>query len=214
MGFGIKVDVPAPKVEVPKIEVPKVEVPKVDVGAAVSGAVSGASMAAAGAVASATAAVTGAASAVAGAVASATTAAASAASSLASVAGAIADVAVSFTGAIEDLVLEPHLQLDANASWGDTHFEKGPIWIRVALPRDKAKERTDLLHLYSGSGGFDEQKTISAFAEAGETTVDVLFEDAPMNETFSLEITRGDAPPRRLFADVAYGDLRKTRKRF
>jgi len=36
------------------------------------------------------------------------------------VVGAIGDVAAGFTGAIEDFVPEPHLSLDANASYGKT----------------------------------------------------------------------------------------------
>jgi hypothetical protein len=214
MGFGLNV-----KVEVPKVEVPKVEVPKVDVAAAaknvtssVTGAVSGAIDSAKSTVNSA---VDSAKSAVAGAVSAATDAVESAKASLATVAGAIAEVAVSFKGAIEDIVLEPHLTLDANASFGKTKFEKGPLWIRVECPAGEAKISKDILHLYSGSGTFDEEKKINEFIEDDGVTVLLKFEDAPMNETFSLEVHSDTGGlPKVIFKNVAYGNLRKTKKRF
>jgi hypothetical protein len=213
MGFGIKVDV--------KVPAPKVELPKVDVGAAVTGVAN----AAAGAVASTTAAVTGAVAsttaAVTVAVASATAAVTGAVSSLSSVAGAIADVAVSFTGAIEDLVLEPHLQLDANASYSDTKFEKGPIWIFVDLTPEEAADAADTLHIFSKSGNYDRRYAIrdnyvadsdsdsdATEEDLGYSMVKIRFEDAPMSESFSLEVVPQGAPPYVVFRDISYGDLR------
>jgi hypothetical protein len=198
MGFGIDV-----KVEVPKVEVPKVEVPKVDVGAAVTGAAS----AATGAVASAVGAATAGASAALG---SATKAAAS----LAGTAGALADVAVSFTGPCVDLVLEPHLVLDANASYADTGFEKGPVRIRIDLTAAEAAEHGDTLRLFSGTGSYDQSKRISDYVESTEATIVVRFEAAPMNETFSLQVIPAQGEPHLVFSGVPYGDLRKTKQRF
>lgn len=129
------------------------------------------------------------------------------------VAGAIGEVAVSFTGAAEDLVLEPHLQLDANASWGKTAFEKGPIRVRVDLTRMEADNNTDTIRMVSASGNFDEQKQISTYTESGENTVDVMFENAPMNETFSLEILHDGGEIRTVFSGVPYGDLRNMKGR-
>ena len=201
MGFGLDLDV--------KVEVPKVEVPKVDVGAAVSGAVNAATSAVSGAVSS----VAGAVDSVAGAVSGAVKTATDAVSSLASVAGAIAEVAVSFTGAIEDLVLEPHIQLDANASFGDTQFEKGPVWIRLEMTEDEAKASTDSLHLSCESGAYDKMQRISNFADTNATSVVVVFEEAPMNETFTLELVSGNGDTTQLFSGVAYGHMRKSKDR-
>jgi hypothetical protein len=194
VGFGMKLDV--------KVEVPKIEVPKVDVASAVASTKDAIQGAVSGAVATAT-----------GAVAGAALAASSAASSLSTVAGAIADVAVAFTGAIEDIVLEPHLTLDANASYGDTKFEKGPICIRLDMPADEASTCQDVLHLFSDSRSFDERKAVSAFTDQRASTVVVRFENAPMNETFSLEVLPATGTPHLLFSSVPYGDLRKTRQR-
>ncbi|HMA65314.1 MAG TPA: hypothetical protein VKO63_08950 [Chitinispirillaceae bacterium] len=235
MGFGLNV-----KVEVPKVEVPKVEVPKVDVAAAaknmtssVTGAVSGAidsakstvnsavdsaKSAVAGAVDSAKSAVAGAVdsakSAVDGAVSAATDAVESAKASLATVAGAIAEVAVSFKGAIEDIVLEPHLSLDANASFGKTKFEKGPIWIRVEDNPAEAKTNTDTIHIFSGSGTYDKTQKVCDFTDNNEKTVVLLFEEAPMGERYSLEVIRADGGKKTIFSNITYGDLRKTKQRF
>ncbi len=205
MGFGIKI----------KVEAPKVEVPKVDVAKAVSGATAAAMGAVSGAIDSAKDAVNGAVDSVTGAVNDAVGAATGAIAALSSVAGAIADVAVSFTGSIVDFVLEPHLQLSANASWGDTHFEKGPIRIRVELTPEEASGNGDALHLFSNSGAFDERREIGKFSGDNGTTVVMQFEDAPMNETYSLEVIPEEGgPPRTIFTNIAYGDLRRTKQRF
>lgn len=224
MGFGLNV-----KVEVPKVEVPKVEVPKVDVAAAaknvtssvtgaVSGAIDSAKSTVNSAVDSAKSAVAGAVdsakSAVDGAVSAATDAVESAKASLATVAGAIAEVAVSFTGAIEDFVLEPHLQLDANASFGKTKFEKGPIWIRVEDTPAEAKANTDMIHIFSGSGDYDKTMKVSDFTKDNGKTVDLLFEEAPMGDTFSLEVLKDGGVKKTIFSKVSYGDLRRTKQRF
>jgi hypothetical protein len=212
MGFGIKVDV--------TVEAPKVELPKVDVASAVSGATS----AAAGAVNAAVAAVSGA---VSSAASSATAGADAVAASLSSVPGALGDVAVSFTCEAEDLVLEPHLQLDANASWEDTRFENGPIWIFVDLTPEEADQSTDVLHIFSTSGNYDRRcdicqdylvgdgtdddeasNALPSGSNQGVTIVKVRFDDAPMSERFSLEVVPKDAPPYFVFQDVPYGDLR------
>jgi hypothetical protein len=205
MGFGLNI----------KVEAPKVETPKVDVAAAasqaassVTGAVSGAMGAAMGAVSGAVGAVTGA---VEGAVAGVAATASGAAAALSSVAGAIADVDVSFKGAAEDFVLEPHLQLDANASYGKTKFEKGPIWIRIELTPDEAKLCTDTLHLFSESGEYDAKQKISDYKDNNETTVVIVFEKAPMDEKYSLEIIPEGGEPRVVLSRVPYGDLFKTK---
>ncbi len=199
MGFGIKLDV--------KVEAPKVELPKVDVAAAVGGAVAGATAAVTGAVGAVTGAVTDAVGAVTGAVSGVV-------ESLSSVAGAIADAAVSFTGAIEDGILEPHLQLDANASYGDTKFEKGPVWIRIEMPSNEVDHIGDILHLFTSTGSFDQKKEFRDYDESTPETVDVLFEDAPMDEKYSLEIIPEEGDPHLIFSDIPYGDLRKTKQRY
>lgn len=199
MGFGMKV---------------KVEVPKVDV----AGAVDGVKDAVSGVVDSATSAVSDAVDSAKDAVNSAVDATTDAVNdvkeSLSSVAGAIADVAVSFTGAIEDIALEPHLQLDANASFGKTNFEKGPIWIRIEDTPEKANTNNDLMHLYSGSGEYDTTVKVAEFTKIVGNTVVLLFKDAPMNETYSLEVIRADGSRKSIFASVAYGDLRRTKQQF
>jgi hypothetical protein len=206
MGFGINLNV--------KVEAPKVEVPKVDIASAAKGAVDSAKAAVSGATASATSAVSGAVGAVTGAVSGAVAAASGAAAALSNVAGAIADVAASFTGAIEDLVLEPHCILDANASFGDTKFEKGPIWVRVDLTTEEAQQNDDTIHLWSGSGAYDEKRRICEYHEDDEHGVDVRFDDAPMSDRFSLEILPASGDPKVIFKDVPYGDLRKSKRRF
>jgi len=222
MGFGIKV-------EAPKVEAPKVEVPKVDVAASVNSAVSGVTGAVSGAVDSAKSAVNGAVDsakstvdgavgAVTGAVSSAVDTATSAVESikesLSSVAGAIAEVAVSFTGAIEDIVLEPHLSLDANASWGDTKFEKGAIRIRVEHTPEEAKTSTDTLHVSSESGEYDKSMSLNQFVDDNGRTVLLVFDDAPMDKCYSLEVVHADGSRQVMFRDVPYGDLRNTKQRY
>ena len=204
MGFGMNV----------KVEAPKVEVPKVDV----AGAVDGVKDAVSGAVDSATSAVSDAVDSAKEAVNSAVDAATDAVNdvkeSLSSVAGAIADVAVSFTGAIEDIALEPHLQLDANASFGKTNFEKGPIWIRVEHTPEEAKNNGDSIHLFTSSKKYDKTLPVSRFTKVVGSTVVMLFEDAPMDETYSLEVISADGSMKPIFSSVAYGDLRRTKQRF
>lgn len=219
MGFGLNV----------KVEVPKVEVPKVDVAAAaknvasaatgaVSGAVDSAKSAVNSAVDSAKGAVNDAVGTVTGAVNSAVDAATDAVesvkASLSTVAGAIAEVAVSFTGAIEDFVLEPHLQLDANASYEETLFEKGPLWIRIEMTREEAGTSNDTIHIFSTSGAFDKKKLISDFADANESTVVLLFDDVPMNEKYSLELIEENGISTTLIDGVAYGDFFKSKGEF
>lgn len=207
MGFGIKVDVP-------KVEVPKVEVPKVDVAAVVSGATSAvdsAKAAVTGAVDSAKDAVSDAVGAVTGAVSGAVDAAKAL---LSTVAGAIADVAVNFTGSIEDFVLEPHFSLDANASFGKTKFEKGPIWIRVECTPEEAKANTDMMHVFSATEAYDKKLKVCDFTKDNGRTVDLLFEEAPMGEKYSLEVIKANGGKKIIFSNVAYGDLRRTKQRF
>jgi len=173
-------------VSVPKLEVPKVpEAPKApDVKSAASGAIGSALGGAAKAF------------------------------SLAGVAGALVEAAVSFKGAVVDFAMEPHLVLDANASFGDTKFEKGPIWIRVDLAPAQAKENAETLHLRSDDGAFDGKKKINAFTDAADKTVDILFEDAPMDQTYSLDVIDEQGAAHQMFAGIPYGDLRKTKNRF
>lgn len=210
MGFGLNVKVEAPKVEVPKVDVAAATSSVTD---AISGAVDSAKGAVNDAVSTATAAVNGAVSAATEAANSVVSVATKAVASLTTVAGAIADVAASFTGAIEDIALEPHLSLDANASFGKTQFEKGPIWIRIEMPAGEAKDARETLHLFTGSGSYDKKKLMKDYIESTPDTVDVLFEDAPMDENYSLEIVL-KGKKRTLFKDIPYGDLRKMRMRY
>ena len=207
MGFGIKLDV--------KVEAPKVALPKVDVAAAVSG-VTGAVT---GAAESAKAAITGAVGAVTGVVTGAVSAAAGVASSLSSVAGAVLDVEVSFTGATEDFVLEPHAVLDANGDYQETQFDKGPICILVDLTPEEARRSTDGLHVFSKSGNYDEVRSIAedyvqddrSQIEGRQESIMVMvkFEEAPMSESYSLEIVPTSGAPYCVFQGVTYGDLRR-----
>lgn len=207
MGFGISASVP--KVEVPKVPaapaVPSVPaLPNVpDLAGAVKGAVGAVAGAAGGVAAGAKAAAGG-----------ALGAAAKAGASLAGVAGALAEVAVSFEGASIDVAMEPHMVLDANAGFGETNFEKGPIWIRVDLAPDKAKENHETLHLRSDDGAYDEEKKIDAYSDETAETVDVLFEDAPMDKSYSLDVIDEDGVTHAMFAGIPYGDLRNTKNRF
>ncbi|MEO7424476.1 MAG: hypothetical protein ABI036_04765 [Fibrobacteria bacterium] len=211
MGFGLGGSVSVPKVEVPKVEVPKVEIPKVNVAGAVSGAAAGLAGAVSGAAAGVAA---GAKAAVGGVVGGALGAVGKVAASLAGVAGGLAEVAVSFKGASVDFAMEPHMVLDANASYGDTQFEKGPVWIRVDLTPEKAQENTETLHLRSDDGAFDGKKKINEFSDKSEDTVDVLFEDAPMDQTYSLDVIDEKGVAHSMFAGIPYGDLRNTKNRF
>jgi hypothetical protein len=205
MGFGVNI----------KVEVPKVEPAKVDVAAATAGVTGAVS----GAVDSATKAVTGAVGAVTEAVAGAAAVAAGGAAALSSVAGALVDVDVSFKGEAADLVLEPHLQLEANASYEETEFEKGPIYILIDLTRDEAARATDVLHVFSASGSYDQQKRICDDFHEDDTdttrpddgsptpSLFVKFEEAPMSETYSLEVIQDDDKRYLVFQDVSYGNL-------
>lgn len=219
MGFGLKVKVEAPKVEVPRVDVADAAKSAASAATgAVSGAVDSAKSAINGAVDSAKSAVSGAVDsakgAVDGAIATASSAVESVKASLSTVAGAIAEVAVSFTGAIEDIVLEPHLSLDANASFGNTKFEKGPIWIRVEHTPQEAKSMADSMHIFSASGAYDKTMKVADYTDDNGKTVVLLFEEAPMDETYSLEVIRSNGGKRSIFRNVPYGDLRKTKQRF
>ena len=205
MGFGAKI-----KVETPKVDVPKVD----DVTAAAKGAVTGAIDTAKDTVSATIDKAKDAASGVVGTVTKKIAAVREALPSLTTVAGAIADIAVSFTGAIDDLVLEPHFQLDANASFGETRFEKGPIRIRVDLTPEEGKSCTDMLQLFADSGGYDQKQRIRDFSDSNSQTVIVLFENAPMDKKYSLKVISQQGESRLLFSNVSYGDLRKTKQRF
>lgn len=212
MGFGIDI----------KVDVPKVPIPKVDVAAAVNSAKNAATGAVSGVVDSAKSAVSdsvnSAKNKVSDTIGSVTDAVSgvveTAKASLSTVAGAIAEVAVSFTGAIEDLVLEPHLLLDANANFGLTNFEKGPILIRIEHTPEDAKINTDTIHLFSESGAYDKTQKVSDFSDNNGKTVALLFKDAPMNEKYSLEVIHAGGGQKTIFSNIAYGDLRKTKQRF
>lgn len=208
MGFGVNVNVKTPNVS------DAVDKAKDAASGMVSGAVSSAQSTARGAMDAATGAVNGAIGAAtdaADSVAGAVTGAVGAASgAISSVAGAIAEVAVSFTGAIEDLVLEPHMQLDANASWGDTKFEKGPIRVRVEVTAEEAAGGSETVRVFSSSGNFDEKKKVSEFIDSNEKTVVLLFEKAPMNEKYSLEVKAANGKLKKIFSEIEYGDLRKS----
>jgi hypothetical protein len=203
MGFGISASVPkipaAPKVP----DAPKAPDLKAAAAGAAAGFAAGAQAAVAGAAKSAMAGVAATAKA-------AVSGAGAAAKSLSAVAGALAEVAVSFQGPSVDMAMEPHMVLDANASYGETRFEKGPVWIRVDLPAVKARENGDTLRLYSADGAYDRKKPIREFDEEQGRMVDVLFADAPMNQAYSLEVIPASGSPRPMFREIPYGDLRKT----
>jgi hypothetical protein len=206
MGFGISGSVSVPKVEAPKVAAPKVP----DPAAALAGAAASAKSTVAGAVGGIAAAAKGA---VDGVVAAAG-AAAKAAVNLSSVAGALAEVAVSFKGLSADFAMEPHMVLDANASFGETNFEKGPVRILIDLTPEKAQANTEILHLKADDGSFEGRKRISEFTGKGERTVAVIFEDAPMDQTYSLDVIDAEGRAHAMFAKVPYGDLRNSKKRF
>jgi hypothetical protein len=108
-----------------------------------------------------------------------------------------------------DCPMEPHVVLDANASYEETKFEKGPIWIRVDLsPKDAARSK-DTLRLFAESAEFDQKRSISAYTDANEDSVDVLFEDAPMNLSYTLEVIGSDGSACTVFKNVTYGGLRR-----
>jgi hypothetical protein len=191
MGFGISGSVSVPKVEVPKVAAPKVP----DPAAALAGAAASAKSTVAGAVGGIAAAAKG-------------------AVNLSSVAGALAEVAVSFKGLSADFAMEPHMVLDANASFGETNFEKGPVRILIDLTPEKALANTETLHLKADDGSFEGRKRISEFTGKGERTVAVIFEDAPMDQTYSLDVIDAEGRAHAMFAKVPYGDLRNSKKRF
>lgn len=204
MGFGF-----SGKIEAPKVEAPKVAAPKPDVAGAVAGVAAGAAAAVKGAASAAAATAKGALGGAAG-----IAGKAGGAVSLSAVAGALADVSVSFKGGTEDSAMEPHMVLDANASYEETRFEKGPVWIRVDMPPEKAKENGETLHLRSGDGAYDRKKPIKEFAESGTKTVDVVFEEAPMDKAYTLEVVGASGKAYPVFSGIAYGDLRKSKNRF
>jgi len=217
MGFGFKLDT--------KVEVPKVEVPKVDAGAAIGGVVEKAK----GSIDEAINSAKGTASEmvdrarntasdfagqIKGAVSGTLESIAKALPPLSSVSGAITDIDVSFKGSIEDIVLEPHSILDANAIYEETKFENGPIWIRIEQFPDEAKISKEKIRLYSSTGNFDKTIEISNYTEADDASVDILFGEAPMNETFSLEVIAENGNSYNVFCGISYGDLRNTKQRF
>lgn len=205
MGFGLSASVP--KVEVPKVPAAPA-VPKApDLAGAVSGAAAGIAGAVSGAAAGLAATAKGAAEGALG-------AAAKVGASLAGVAGALAEVAVSFEGGTVDVAMEPHMVLDANASYEETKFEKGPVWIRVDMAPEKAEVSGEILHLYVESGGYDQEKPIKEFKEGGTRSVDVLFEEAPMDKLFTLDVIDARGKTHTMFSRVPYGDLRKTKTGF
>jgi hypothetical protein len=207
MGFGIDI-----KVDIPKVDAAStVNSAKGAVTGVVSGAVDSAKSAVTNTINSAKNTVSDTVVSVTDAVSGAVEAAKT---SLSTVAGAITEVAVSFTGAIDDLVLEPHLLLDANANFGLTNFEKGPILIRVEHTPDEAKINTDTLHIFSESGAYDKTQKVSDFSDNNGKTVTLLFKEAPMNEKYSLEVIHADGGQKTIFTNIAYGDLRKTKQRF
>jgi hypothetical protein len=211
MGFGVSASVP--KVEVPKVPTVPAAPKAPDLAGAVAGAAAGVKSAASGAVSGAAGLAAGAKAAVGGVAGGALGAIAKGAASLAGVAGGLAEVAVSFKGASVDVAMEPHMVLDANASYEETKFEKGPIWIRVDLTPEKAGQSDEVLHLRSGAG-FDEKRPVSDFKESGPRTVDVVFEDAPMDQAFSLDVIDGEGRTHAIFSGIPYGDLRKSKNRF
>jgi hypothetical protein len=206
MGFGLGGSVSVPKVEVPKVEVPKAPNP--------AAAIAGAAAAAKGAVGGAVGGVAAAAKGAVGGALGAAGAAVKAVVNLGSVAGALAEVAVSFKGMSADFAMEPHMVLDANASYGDTNFEKGPIRILIDLAPEKAQANTESLHLRAEDGSFEGKKRINEFTGKTERTVAVVFEDAPMDKTYSLDLIDAGGKAHAMFAKVAYGDLRNSQKRF
>ena len=108
-----------------------------------------------------------------------------------------------------DRPMEPHAGQDANADYAETEFKRGPIWIRVDLTPEAAKRCPDRLHLFSESGEYDQEQPVSEYTDAGEDTVDLLFEDAPMNQAYTLEVHATGGKTYTVFENVTYGDLRR-----
>ena len=192
MGFGLDLDV--------KVEVPKVEIPTVDVGAAMAGAVASATACASDAPGNLTKAVTGAVGAV-----------ADAASALGGTLAA--NVAVSFSCPTEDIPMEPHAVLEANASYAETQFQRGPIWIFIDMTAKEAAESKETLNIYSRSGNYDEfcalcddfianQPAPDANGNMGVAAVYLKFDDAPMSETYSLDVIPEDGEPYTVFQNI------------
>jgi hypothetical protein len=202
MGFGIKIEVP--KVEVPKVEIPSVDPSKIadDIKNSATGAVNNIAQSVKNTAESAVKSVQDKIAEI-----------KKSLPSLDAVAGAITDVSVSFTGDIDDIVLEPHFNLSANASYEDTRFEEGLIEILVDMTAAEASKCNDEMRLYSSTGSFDQKKKVSEFFVKNEEYVMMMFENAPMNETFSLEVSSGDNAPKLIFSNVQYGDLKTTRKK-
>lgn len=193
MGFGVDLNV-------------KVEAPKVDVAAAVSAGTTAVASVVGGAVAAATTA----AGEVVAAVAAGAQAAAEAVASLAQVAGAIADVEVSFTGPTEDIPMDPHSMLIANASFEETQFEKGPVWIRIRIMPALVDQYPYAFRLYSLDGTYDVTRNLAEYAAQGPAHVDLLFEDAPMGQQslYALDVVSATGAVQTVFSGVQYGDLR------
>ncbi len=201
MGFGIDLDV---KVEVPAV--PSVS----DVAKTVGQVVSAATDAVAAAVPAAKEAATNLADAATG----LATTVGGAVGSLAGAAGLLAEPEVSFTGDIADIPMEPHTVLEANADEEETQFEKGPVWIRLQMTPEQARQCTDTLHLFCETGDYDEEKAIADFDDEGEDTVDIQFTDAIMHKSarYTLEIVTEDGDAYLVFEHATYGKLRKDEK--
>lgn len=118
-----------------------------------------------------------------------------------------------FGGEAGDAALGQHMAQPGKASYEDGPCGKGPVWIRVILAPEQARECGDVLRLRSEDGGYDREKPISGFDECGKNTVDLLFEDAPMDRAFSLDVIDAQGKAHIMFSGIPYGDLRKAANR-
>jgi hypothetical protein len=135
-------------------------------------------------------------------------------------------------GGAEDIPQPPHVVLQADASedeslegvpLGDepldddesdteTQSEKGPLWIKVDLMPEEAKLSTDTLHLYSESGEFDRKQSVGDFTNSSDISVEIVFQDVPMDQQYSLEIIPAEGAPYKVFSNTAYSDLKMENK--
>jgi hypothetical protein len=110
--------------------------------------------------------------------------------------------------ATDDIPLAPNEQIGANACYEETNFEKGPIWILVDMTPEEAEQSIDILHLFSESGEFDVERPVSEYTDTSTDSVNILFDEVPMNLTYTLEIMPSAGEPYTVFSNVTYGDIR------
>ena len=78
----------------------------------------------------------------------------------------------------------------------------------------RAQANAETLHLRSDDGSFEGRKRISDFTGRSDRSVAVVFEDAPMDKTYSLDVIDAGGKAHAMFAKIPYGDLRNSKQRF